>query len=228
LFSVFPGKWTLKEVTLIKNNVNELHIISNGKMSIEQLADILADIHPYVTAVHLREKQKSARELYQAIKLITKKNIPLSKIVINDRVDVALVTGVAGVQLAYHSLEAVIVKKSFPQLTVGCSVHSLGESKQAEQDGADYVLYGHVFPSNSKPGLNPRGLDELKKLTSFVDIPVIAIGGITPENTVQVIRTGARGIAVMSGVFEAPDPLSAVMAYKNALENGDEACGKVL
>ena len=188
----------------------------------EQLADILADIHPFVTAIHLREKQKSARELYQAIQLLSKRNIPLSKIIINDRVDVALVTGVPGVQLAYHSLETAIVKKCFPQLTVGCSIHSLEEGQQSEQDRADYVIYGHIFPSKSKPGLTPRGLDELKRITSLLDIPVIAIGGITPENTFQTVQAGASGIAVMSGVLEALDPLSAVKAYKQALENGDE------
>ncbi|WP_256236994.1 thiazole tautomerase TenI [Bacillus sp. EB600] len=222
MFPPFPDKLNQKEVKLIKHSSKELHVVSNGKMSMEQLADILADIHPFVTAIHLREKQKSARELYQAIQLLSKRNIPLSKIIINDRVDVALVTGVAGVQLAYHSLETTTVKKCFPQLTVGYSIHSLEEGQQSEQDRAEYVIYGHIFPSKSKPGLTPRGLDELKRITSLLDIPVIAIGGITPKNTFQTMQAGASGIAVMSGILEALDPLSAVKAYKQALENGDE------
>lgn len=204
-----------REVTLI-----ELHIISNGKMPLEQLSEILTDIHSYITAIHIREKQKTAKELYQAVNLLTKVNVPLSKIMINDRVDVAFVTGVAGVQLAFHSLEASVVKEKFPELKVGCSIHSYEEGQKAKMDGANFILYGHVFPSKSKPDLAPKGLEELKKLTNL-DIPVIAIGGITAENTGQVMKAGARGIAVMSGVLEARDPFMAVRAYQNVLKNGD-------
>ncbi|MDQ0197385.1 thiazole tautomerase TenI [Neobacillus ginsengisoli] len=198
----------------------ELHIISNGKMPLEQLCEILTDIHSYITAIHIREKQKTAKELYQAVNLLTKVNVPLSKIMINDRVDVAFVTGVAGVQLGFHSLEASVVKEKFPELKVGCSIHSYEEGQKAKMDGANFILYGHVFPSKSKPDLAPRGLEELKKLTNL-DIPVIAIGGITAENTGQVMKAGARGIAVMSGVLEARDPFMAVRAYQNVLKNGD-------
>lgn len=190
-------------------------------MAIAQLADILSDIHPYVSAIHLREKQKSARELYQAINLLTEKKVPLSKIIINDRVDVALVTGVKSVQLAFHSLDTSVVKANFPQLTIGCSIHSIVEGQKARQNGADYVIYGHIFPTGSKPGLKPKGLYELKSLTSSIDLPVIAIGGITPENSARVFQAGAKGIAVMSGIFEAHDPILAAKTYKNVLENGD-------
>ncbi|XJZ29084.1 thiazole tautomerase TenI [Bacillota bacterium Lsc_1132] len=203
------------------HNSKELHVISNGKMSMEQLAEIAADICPYVTKIHLREKQKTARELYQAVNLMTKYNVPLSKIMLNDRVDVAFMTGAAGVQLASHSLEVSTVKANFPDLTLGCSIHSLKEGKQAEQNGANYVIYGHIFSTNSKPGLKPRGLEKLKKLTGLLTIPVVAIGGISPENAEQVIQTGANGIAVMSGILEARDPILAVKAYKKGIETGD-------
>lgn len=188
-------------------------------MPIEQLCEIVMDIHPYVTAIHLREKQRSARELFHAVELLTKKNIPLSKIIINDRVDVAFVTRVRGVQLAFHSLDADLVKENFPQLVLGSSIHSYEEGEKAKEKGADYLLYGHVFPSQSKPGKTPKGFEELSRLTQL-SIPVIAIGGITPENTGQVLQAGVKGIAVMSGVLEAPDPLSAVKTYVHALEEG--------
>ncbi len=207
--------------TCILTGVKELHIISNGHMPIEQLREIVMDIHPYVTAIHLREKQKTARELFQAVHLLTDANIPLSKIIINDRVDVALVTRARGVQLAFHSLDAAIVKANFPQLMLGSSIHSYDEGQKAKENGADYVLFGHVFPSQSKPDKPPKGLEELSRLTQL-DIPVIAIGGITPENTGQVLQAGAKGIAVMSGVIEARDPLVAVKAYVNVLKDGDE------
>lgn len=217
---IFKAESFQKKVRNILFNGKELHIISNGKIPVEQLREILMDIHPYVTAIHLREKDKTARELFEAVELFTCANIPRSKLIINDRVDVAIVAKSCGVQLAFHSLHAGIVKKTFPELRVGSSIHSLEEGKSAAMDGIDYVLYGHVFPSTSKPGKPPKGLGELMWL-SQLDIPVIAIGGITPENTKQVLQTGAAGIAVMSGVLEARDPLLAVKAYGNALKYGD-------
>jgi thiazole tautomerase (transcriptional regulator TenI) len=186
-------------------------------MPIEQLHEIVMDIHPYVTAIHLREKQKTARELFQAVQLLNE-NIPLSKIIINDRVDVALVTRAGGVQLAFHSLDAAIVKENFPQLKLGSSIHSYAEGQKAIENGADYVLFGHVFHSKSKPGKTPKGIKELTRITQL-DIPVIAIGGITVENTQQVILAGAKGIAVMSGVLDACDPLIVVRAYINILKD---------
>ncbi|WP_310174486.1 thiazole tautomerase TenI [Neobacillus niacini] len=201
---------------------NEFHLISNGKIPIEQFAEIVTDIHPYVTAIHLREKGKTARELLDAVELLTKKNIPLSKLILNDRVDVAYVINAAGVQLAYHSLDAAIAKENFPRLRVGSSIHSFEEGLKAIKDRADYVLFGHVFRSNSKPGKSPKGLEELKRVT-HLNIPVIAIGGITPENTHQVLQAGASGIAVMSGVLDAKDPVEAVKSYVNELKNGDES-----
>lgn len=189
-------------------------------MTIEEFCDIATEIHPFVTAIHIREKQKTAKELFLAVQLFKEKNIPLSKIILNDRVDVAFATRVSGVQLTFHSLEAAIVKAHFPQLQLGCSVHSYKEGQKAKISGADYLLYGHVFSSQSKPGLPPKGLEELAKLTEL-NIPVIAIGGIKPENTRLVLDAGASGIAVMSGVLEADDPLAAVRSYVKEFNNGE-------
>ncbi len=195
-------------------------------MPLEQLVEIVAEIHPYVAKIHLREKQKTARDLYQTMNLLTKGNVPMSKMVINDRVDVAFVTGAAAVHLAWHSLDVAVVKAKFPHLAVGCSIHSFEEGVRAQQNRTDYVVYGHIFFTNSKTGLKPKGLEELKKITEFLTVPVIAIGGILPENAKQVIQAGAKGIAVMSGIFDAHDPQAAVKAYKNVIENGDVESGK--
>ncbi|WP_310358505.1 thiazole tautomerase TenI [Neobacillus drentensis] len=226
-YSLFKKKELHKGGTCILSSIKELHIISNGTMPMEQFRDIAMDIHPYVNAIHLREKQKTARELFQAIDLLINANIPLSKIIINDRVDVALVTRARGVQLAFHSLDAALVKESFPELRVGSSIHSYQEGQKAKENGADYLLFGHVFPSKSKPGKTPQGLEELTRLTQL-DIPVIAIGGITAENTRQILHAGANGIAVMSGVLEAPDPILAVKDYRNILKEGGGYGGKFI
>ncbi|MBU8878790.1 thiamine phosphate synthase [Bacillus sp. FJAT-29790] len=196
---------------------SELHIISTGKQPIEKLAEIATEIQEYVDFFHLREKQMSALQLYQAVNILTEKNIPLSKIIINDRVDVAWTMKTFGVQLAFHSLDSGVVKQAFPGIRVGSSIHSVNEAKEVSEKGVDYAIYGHVFPTNSKLDLPPKGIEGLKEITGSTSMPIIAIGGIKPSNCSFVLEAGAKGIAVMSGVLEAEDPLQAVKEYSKAL-----------
>jgi thiazole tautomerase (transcriptional regulator TenI) len=199
--------------------VGEFHVISTGQQSNEQLIEIITHIHSYVDAIHLREKKKTAKELTELLSVLITKGVPVEKLIINDRVDVAVVCGAAGVQLAYHSLNVKTVKEHFPSLYVGCSVHSLEEAQEAERDGADYCLYGHIFSTDCKPGLTPRGISELEKIIKQTRIPVVAIGGIKPDNVEYVLQAGAKGIAVMSGVFLADNPVAAARTYASILRN---------
>ncbi|SDM82715.1 thiazole tautomerase TenI [Sediminibacillus halophilus] len=195
----------------------ELHIVSTGNQQPEEFAKIAGDIHPYITAIHIREKHKTAKEIYQMIKRLLDNQVPASKIIVNDRLDVAHVMKVCGVHLAYHSLPVDEVKERFPDLRVGCSVHSLEEATLAQKQGADYAFFGHVFPTKSKPGLAPRGVEQLRSILSSVSIPVIAIGGIKPGNVNEVMEAGAKGVAVMSGVLEANQPLVKAKEYVSEL-----------
>lgn len=196
----------------------ELHVISTGKQSEEKLIDILYSIYPYITAFHIREKEKTARELAGLITNLLEIGVPQSKLVVNDRADVAECFGTRGVQLPYHGLDVKHVNRSFPKLTIGCSVHSMEEAHYAEKNGAHYLLYGHVFPTTSKEGKIPQGLTGLKKITRSISLPVIAIGGIQTKNVRDVIQAGAAGIAVMSGILESDSPLQAVKEYQQHLE----------
>jgi thiazole tautomerase (transcriptional regulator TenI) len=198
-------------------NALELHIISTGKQPIEKFVEIASRIQEHVDFFYLREKHMNASELYRAVTLLHDNKIPLSKIIINDRVDVAWVHKVFGVQLAFHSLDAGVVKGAFPGMSVGCSIHSMDEAKAAFRNGADYAIYGHVFETNSKRGLPPKGVEELHAITRNVNLPIIAIGGITPSNCQVVKDAGAHGIAVMSGVLEAENPVRAVKEYSKSL-----------
>lgn len=192
----------------------ELHIVSDGKHTLEAFAKKAAQIEPYVDFFHLREKEKTAKEIFYGIRLIQDHGIPLSKIIVNDRVDAAFALNVAGVQLAHHSLDVTTVKETFPNLTIGRSIHSIEEAKSAETNGATYLLFGHIFSSSSKPDLQPRGIEQLSNVVNSVKIPVIAIGGIQPQHIKEIIRTGAKGVAIMSGVLAATDSVEAVRAYK--------------
>ncbi|KSU88750.1 thiazole tautomerase TenI [Priestia flexa] len=207
--------------------VPKLHAVSTGKQPLEQLLKIIRDIEPYVGAIHIREKERTARELEVLIGDL-KKEVPASKLIVNDRVDVAFAAQVKGVHLAYHSLSAQGVKAHFQQLIVGKSVHSVKEAKEAEQSGVDYVIYGHIYPSQSKLGQTPRGLEQLKQVVDSVQIPVIAIGGVMPCNVREVLSTGAHGVAVMAGVFKDENPLQAAKEYGEQLRKWSDTYGGTL
>ncbi|WP_340022467.1 thiamine phosphate synthase [Paenibacillus sp. FSL K6-1096] len=195
----------------------ELHVISDGRMAPGALAELAAAVQPMVDYIHLREKSMPARELLAAVELILGAGVPPAKLVINDRIDVALAAGAGGIQLAWHSLPPVAARSIAPGLRLGCSVHSAEEAAQAGRQGADFCLYGHVFPTDCKPGLAARGLEQLAEAVRRSSVPLIALGGITPGNAGAVLAQGADGIAVMSGICGAKDPAAAARAYREAI-----------
>jgi thiazole tautomerase (transcriptional regulator TenI) len=196
----------------------ELHVITTGKQEPADVIEIARNIHPYVDWIHLREKQRSTEELLTFIHSMKQAGVPLSKVILNGSASVAFTGGIGGVQLPHTGEDVLRVKKHFPMLRAGCSVHSLSEALEKEEWGADYLIFGHVFESSSKSGLRPRGLFALQELTAYISIPVIAIGGITPANIKDVLRAGASGVAVLSGVFGADDPVKAAYQYRRIIE----------
>lgn len=139
--------------------------------------------------------------------LLSEGNVPKEKIIINDRLDVALLSDIPNIHLPSHGLPIKNVKAHFPNVKIGRSIHSLAEAKEAEADGADYVLYGHVFETDCKKGKKPRGIKELIEIKKVLQIPVYAIGGITEDKVATIRQTEVDGIAVMSGIFSADNPL---------------------
>ena len=101
---------------------------------------------------------------------------------------------------------------------IGYSVHSVESARKAAALGADYVVVGTIYPSQSHPDVVPQGLRILTEVASIVDIPAIAIGGITPENVAACINAGASGVAVLSPIMRATDPCKAAQAYRAALD----------
>jgi thiazole tautomerase (transcriptional regulator TenI) len=195
----------------------QLHAISAGQ-SVGEFVRIASSISPYVDYIHIREHHRTAADIYEMGRTLLQMGVPGEQIIINNRVDAAAALGVKGVQLGYHSLPVRAVRKAFPGMLIGKSVHSLEEAAQAEVDGADYVLYGHCFPTCSKPGIEPKGLSILEEITGKLAIPAIALGGISPDNMGQAIRAGASGAAVLSGIFKATSPEEAAGAYAAALK----------
>lgn len=195
----------------------QLHVVSDGKQSAVQLVAQIEQLHEYVDMIHIREKTKPAQEIYHMVEQCLQLGVPAAKLAINDRVDVAAVFGLSA-HLAWHSLPVAAVKRRFPEMTVGASVHSLAEAEEVVRQGVDYVLYGHIYRTGSKPGQQPRGLSELARMARGLTVPVLAIGGITPENAGAVLQAGAAGVAVMSGIWQAERPQLAAEDYRTAFK----------
>jgi thiamine-phosphate pyrophosphorylase len=126
--------------------------------------------------------------------------------IVNDYADIAAAVGADGVHLGQDDLPIDAARRVVGRSAlIGLSTHSLAQAEAAQAAGADYIGFGPVFPTGTKNAGTPRGLDELRAVTTHVAIPVIAIGGITETNAGAVIGAGARGIAVISAVLGAED-----------------------
>jgi thiamine-phosphate pyrophosphorylase len=130
-----------------------------------------------------------------------------ARIIVNDRVDVALAAGAHGVHLRADSMPAARVRALTPAgFVVGRSVHAADEAARAEHDGGlDYLVFGTVFASPSKPGQPPAGTGTLAEVVRATRLPVLAVGGITTSTFEAVARTGAAGFAAIGLFADADD-----------------------
>ena len=140
------------------------------------------------------------------------------RVAVNDRIDVALAVGADGVQLGGRSLPVGVARELAGDLSIGVSVHSVESAVRAEAEVADWITFGHVFPTSSHPDTTPRGVTALAQAVQAVHIPVIAIGGIGTRQVGPVIQAGAAGIAVMSAILDAPDPAWATAKLRQAMQ----------
>lgn len=180
--------------------------------------------------VQLREKDLSAKELTTLTRESLGYGRPSpgsslrpARIVVNDRLDVAITERAGGVHLGEQSLPVAevrrLLKASWPTPTlgenflVGVSCHSLAAAQSAAQDGADYLFFGPVFATPSKAAYgSPQGLERLAEVCRAVSLPVLAIGGITLENAGFCVAAGAAGIAAIRLFQDAADPAPLVAA----------------
>ncbi len=134
-----------------------------------------------------------------------------ARVIVNDRVDVALITGAHGAHLPAEGLPTDAARRILGDTAlIGRSTHSADEARCALAHGADYVFLGAIWPTSSHPERRPLELDELR---AAIPGAVIVIGGVTPQRAREALRLGAVGVAVLSGVWDAPDPAEAVRAF---------------
>jgi len=147
-----------------------------------------------VRLFQLREKDLNSEDLYNlAVKMRKLLNKYNAHFVVNDRLDIALLSEADGVHLPEKSIPIKVIKQKYPHLLVGKSCHTLEQAIEAEKEGADYIYFSPIFevPNKSKP----VGLEKLKEVCERVNIPVYALGGITEDKIESVLRAGAYGIA---------------------------------
>lgn len=174
-----------------------------------------------VKAIQLREKDLSGKELLD----LAEKTRRLcdryqASLFINDRVDVALAVDATGVQLGTTSLPIASARSLLGrQKLIGASVHSAAEAQQAENTGADFVLFGPVYFTPSKAAFGaPQGIRELKNIVEIVALPVYAIGGMAAEKISEIRGAGVYGIALISAIISAQNPKAAAQTLLRLLQ----------
>jgi len=175
--------------------------------------------------IQLRHKYANGEQLYQwavAIQALCRKHKAI--FIVNDRVDIALAAGADGVHLGQQDLPAAAARKLLGDGRImGISVSSPLEAFAAEKNGADYIGFGHIFPTGSKAKTNdPVGPESIANVRAAIKIPIIAIGGISAKNALLPINAGASGIAVISAVSRADDPKKAARELVELLQTNNE------
>jgi thiamine-phosphate pyrophosphorylase len=175
------------------------------------LADTVAEaVAGGVDAVQLREKDLGCRDLLRLARTLRAVTAGRALLFVNGPAGLARAAGADGVQLSEDGQSiAVARRRGGAGLIAARSVHSVEGARAAEQDGADMLVLGTIFPSRSHPGGATGGLDLVRQVTRAVRIPVIGIGGIVADNAAGVIAAGASGVAVISSILAAAAPRQA-------------------
>ena len=183
------------------------------------LTGVEAALKGGVRAIQLREKNLPESELRALAKDVLKLTRSYNALLfINHRAELADDIGADGVHLTESSVAAKKVRKQYPDLLIGKSVHSLQSALRAQHQGADFITFSPVYDTPSKQQYgSPQGLEKLKQVCAGINIPVLALGGIDLSRITPVRKHGAFGIALIRGIWNSPDIEHESLQYINAL-----------
>lgn len=186
-----------------------LYLVTDNSDDVEKFLNTIEEaIKGGTTVVQIREKTADTLDFYNlALKvkeITTKYNVPL---IINDRVDVALAVDADGVHVGQSDMPCEATRKLIgADKILGVSAATIDEAKKAQKDGADYIGTGAVFPTKTKDDAPKVTKKELKDIVESIEIPVVAIGGITLENAHELKDTGIAGLSVVSAIMSSDNP----------------------
>ena len=190
-------------------------VTDDGCLQGRELLDCVREaLEGGVTLVQYRAKTASSAEMYaealQLKALCDSFNVPL---IINDRLDIAMAVGAAGVHLGQDDLPCAAARRILGEdYLIGVSAHNQAEAKAALQSGADYLGCGAVFGTATKADVKKLGTDGLAAICREKGLPVVGIGGVTADNYREVRAAGADGAAIVSGILAQPDIRATVRA----------------
>ncbi len=171
-----------------------------------------------VDTVQLRAKELAAGRLLSLAQSLRKVTGQRALLFINDRIDVAIAAEADGVQLGEDAICVEAARRLVgAEMLVGRSVHSVEGAVEAEVQGADFLVLGTIFTSDSKPGVEPAGIGLLEEAARRVSIPVLGIGGIDQNNAGQIIRSGGYGVAVIRSILGSSNPVVAAREIKQSM-----------
>ena len=175
-------------------------------------------------AIHLRAPRLTAAGLYALGEaLAVAQRLTGAWLVVNGRVDVALTVGARGAQLTSRSLLVSDARRSAPGLVIGASVHGVDEGLEAAQAGAGWLVAGQIFTTNPQTGLHEHGIGLLEALVAATRTPVIAIGGMLPKHCRALRLAGVHGVAVIRGIWDAPNAERAASDYLSCYDDAGVA-----
>ena len=203
-------------------NIGVLHVITDttlqSRFTHAELAELT--IAGGADTVQFRQKHGTTRELIttaQSMQVVCEQHkVPL---IVNDRADIALAVGATGAHFGQDDMPVSIGRQILStKAVIGASARTEEKILAAISEGADYIGFGPIYGTSSKPDAEmPKGLERLRRMCDIAACPVIAIGGITVQTAGDVIRAGAHGIAVISAVCAYPEPTVATQALLNEI-----------
>ncbi|HAB29475.1 MAG TPA: thiamine phosphate synthase [Gemmatimonadetes bacterium] len=217
------GAWRDSRPTL--RVIPRLHVVTDDQVLARpdfatSAREVCEALETRDAALHIRGPHTSGRTLTRLARILREPAAACGvTLLVNDRLDVALAVEASGVHLGSRSIPPTEARRLLGGgRLLGVSVHSESEAVEATRSGADYLFFGPLFETPSHPGAAASGAEVVDRVLSRVDLPVVGIGGVTPQRAATVIASGAHGVAAIRGIWDTPSPREAVQVYLDAVE----------